>query len=90
MSEQTKSYIDKKTGNTVQLTDYQFKLTSNRFTPVDGEKATKKKAVEPADEDDEAALLAAREEYEKVTGEKAGNRKLETLRKAIEESKNNQ
>lgn len=89
MSDKTKSYIDKKTGNTVQLTDYQFKLTSNRFTPVDGETATKKKGVD-AVEDDEKELLAARLEYEEVTGQKAGNRKLETIRKEIEDFKANQ
>jgi hypothetical protein len=86
MSDKTSQYIDKKTGATVELTDYQYRLTSNRFTPVEAGKAVKKSPAGGA-EDDENDLLDARLEYEKLTGQKAGNRKLETLKKEIEEHK---
>ena len=87
MSEKTKAYRDKKTGQIHQLTALQYQLTSNRFEPVEGGEAQPKKSGAEPVEEDEAELLATREEYERVVGQKAGNRKLATMKQEIEEAK---
>lgn len=78
---------NKKTGQEREFTVAASKFLKKEWEPVEGEvktaSAPKKKDAEAA----EAELEAARAKYEEVTGEKPGNRKLETLQAAINEAK---
>lgn len=84
-------------GQTIALSSLGLNITEETLTDKNAEQAIeagyghvikKKSAGEvTADNKEEAELEKARAEYEEVTGEKPGNRKLETLQAAIADAK---
>jgi len=75
------------TADSLTDADAEYILGSERLNKAYGHNIRENASFKPEVDPDDEELERARAEFEEVTGEKAGNRKLETLITAIEKKK---